>query len=127
MDTQNLQEFKLLLLKNFPNIYQSYSDISVDYGWQDIVYQLSDKTQQHNRNITVHQVTQELGGLRFYYSPEDAIINGLLYDAVKEASKTCEKCGQKGILLNNEGVFSVLCPFHHNQMNHIKNSKYPKI
>lgn len=112
MEPEIDNKFRDLLIHNFPNIYQTQSDVLIDVGWNDIVYELSQKINETGLHIRVCQVKEKFGELRFYYSPKDETINQLIAEASKKASKTCEKCGQLGRLYDNQGWISIFCESH---------------
>lgn len=48
------------------------------------------------QQVTVDQVKEKFGGLRFYYSGGDDKISGMVSMAESMASVTCEECGNAG-------------------------------
>jgi len=90
-------------------------------GWFNIINQLCQTIQHHidwkNKDkevvqqVTVDQVKEKFGGLRFYYTGGDDYIRGVVSMAEAMASVTCEDCGNPG-----EGHFDnwfrTLCDKH---------------
>jgi hypothetical protein len=90
-------------------------------GWFNIINQLCQTIQHHidwkNKDkevvqqVTVDQVKEKFGGLRFYYTGGDDYIRGVVSMAEAMASVTCEDCGNPG-----EGRFDnwfrTLCDKH---------------
>jgi hypothetical protein len=75
-------------------------------GWYNILNQLMGNIQHHidwkNRNgevvpqVTLDQVKEKFGTLRFYYSGGDDIIDGMVRMAESMSGVTCEGCGNVG-------------------------------
>lgn len=61
--------------------------------------------------VTVAQIKEKFGGLRFYYDGGDEYISGLVTMAESWADKTCEVCGDAG-QLRNGGWVRTLCDTH---------------
>lgn len=61
--------------------------------------------------ITVQQIKEKFGGLRFYYSGGDDYINGLVRMAESWADESCETCGNKGTRRSG-GWIRTLCDAH---------------
>src|SRR3546814_1306800 len=89
-------------------------------GWCQLIETLCARldailTQAPGATMTVMQVKEKFGGLRFYYrlfKADDATI-----DAIREAvalaeaasTRTCERCGRPGAGQNAHGWLSTLC------------------
>lgn len=140
MNKMSYEEFTSKLKSNFPEMYQDvYCGISIDAGWHQIVYSLSDNIYSHvkannNRrefllkdnpyNIkipdemefpTVAQIKEKFGGLRFYLDgPHDDYIEGLITMAESCSYHTCEVCGNPG-KARKDGWIKVLCDEHHKE------------
>jgi hypothetical protein len=75
-------------------------------GWYNILNQLMGNIQHHidwkNRNsevvpqVTLDQVKEKFGTLRFYYTGGDEYIHGLVAMAEAMSGVTCESCGNPG-------------------------------
>lgn len=75
-------------------------------GWYNILNQLMGNIQHHidwkNRNgevvpqVTLDQVKEKFGTLRFYYTGGDEYISGLVSMAEAMSGCTCETCGAPG-------------------------------
>jgi hypothetical protein len=61
--------------------------------------------------ITIDQIKEKFGGLRFYYSGGDEQIHGMVRMAEIWAGRTCEKCGNKGERRHG-GWMRTLCDEH---------------
>jgi hypothetical protein len=75
-------------------------------GWFQILNQLMGNIQSHidwkNRNgevvpqVTLDQVKEKFGTLRFYYTGGDDVIDGMVRMAESMSGVTCETCGKPG-------------------------------
>ena len=61
--------------------------------------------------VTVNQVKEKFGTLRFYYSGGDAYIDGLVAMAESMSAATCEECGAPG-RVRHGGWLRCLCDEH---------------
>lgn len=59
-------------------------------------------------SVTIAQVKEKFGGLRFYVYGGDEYVRGMIRLAEAMSYKICEKCGNPG-KLNNDGWSRVLC------------------
>ena len=99
-------------------------------GWFNILDQLMGNIQHHidwnNKRaekypelcykpitqVTVAQIKEKFGGLRFYYDGGNDIIAGMVSMAEAWASHTCEECGTPGTIRHG-GWMATLCNTHH--------------
>jgi hypothetical protein len=75
-------------------------------GWYNILNQLMGNIQHHidwkNRTsevvpqVTLDQVKEKFGTLRFYYTGGDDVIDGMVRMAEAMSGITCEECGNPG-------------------------------
>lgn len=79
-------------------------------GWRKIIEPLMERCLREGVAIT--QIKEKFGGLRFYVGSA----NDELFDAIdaaeKESLKTCEQCGEPGILRTDKSWFQTLCDKH---------------
>jgi hypothetical protein len=90
-------------------------------GWFNILDQLMGNIQHHldwkNKNgpvvaqVTLDQVKEKFGTLRFYYSGGDNTIDGMVAMAESMSGVTCEECGSPGKRVGG-GWVSTLCEEH---------------
>jgi hypothetical protein len=90
-------------------------------GWFNILNQLMGSIQHHldwkNKNglvveqVTLDQVKEKFGTLRFYYSGGDDVIDGMVRLAESMTCVTCEVCGSPGTQ-NSSGWITTLCETH---------------
>jgi len=100
-----------------------YGGIECAAGWWPIITSLCAGIQHHidwkNRQsevvpqVTVTQIKEKFGGLRFYYDGGDEYVSGLVTMAAAWASHACEECGSQGVLRHG-GWLKTLCDTHHN-------------
>jgi hypothetical protein len=74
--------------------------------------------------VTVMQIKEKFGGLRFYYDGGDDYISGLVSMAESWAGNTCETCGDKGERRSG-GWIRTLCDKH--EAEHQENMKARKL
>ena len=134
-----MDKFIEQMRQRFPLMYANAYDIWVGPGWQHIVATLSTAIQQHiesaNKHrqwliehgkmkyhelipepveqVTVAQVKEKYGDLRFYYDGGDDHIAGMVTMAELWASQTCEECGKPGHLRYDLPWHKTLCDIHY--------------
>jgi hypothetical protein len=64
--------------------------------------------------VTLDQVKEKFGTLRFYYSGGDDVINGMVRMAESMSAVTCEQCGNPGTT-GGQGWITTLCETHRNK------------
>ena len=108
--------------ERFPKMLEGkYGGFSVDEGWWPILESLCANIQSHidwkNKQseivpqVTVAQIKEKFGGLRFYYDGGDDTINGMVRMAEAWADASCEVCGAPG-KSRNGGWIKTLCDKH---------------
>jgi hypothetical protein len=97
-------------------------------GWFNILNQLMANIQHHidwnNKNfekgytqykqvpqVTLDQVKEKFGTLRFYYTGGDDVIDGMVRMAESMSGVTCEECGNPGTT-GGQGWLVTLCETH---------------
>jgi hypothetical protein len=100
-------------------------------GWFQILDSLMGNIQHHidwnNKNfekgytqykqvpqVTLDQVKEKFGTLRFYYTGGDDYISGLVAMAESMSAVTCEQCGNPGTT-GGQGWITTLCETHRNK------------
>jgi hypothetical protein len=78
-------------------------------GWNKIILPLLDVC--NSRGVSVAQVKEKFGTLRFYVDGADDDLYNLINKAEAESSRTCEVCGEPGAS-TNYGWIKTLCPLH---------------
>ena len=90
-------------------------------GWFNILNNLMGNIQNHIdwqnrekevvRQVTLDQVKEKFGTLRFYYSGGDDTIRGMVSMAESMTSVTCEECGKPGTSTGG-GWIKTVCKEH---------------
>ena len=90
-------------------------------GWFNILDQLMGNIQHHidwkNKKeevvaqVTLDQVKEKFGTLRFYYTGGDDVIDGMVRMAESMSGVTCEECGNLGKRIGG-GWVTTLCEEH---------------
>ena len=110
----------------FPKVYPKmfggrYGGIACGAGWFHILDKLCANIQHHlnwkNKNeevvkqVTIAQVKEKFGSLRFYYEGGDDAIYGMVRVAESMSGVTCEECGNIGETRSG-GWIRTLCDTH---------------
>ena len=131
--TSDYDEFVNKLHTEFPAMFaNTYGGVAVGNGWWPIIYSLCKNIQSHInwRNeqfikygygelelipqVTVEQIKEKFGGLRFYYSGGDSTVDGMVRMAEEWAAHSCEECGAPGVRRSG-GWVRTLCDMHENE------------
>ena len=128
------QELDQLLCERYPkmlvNRHKPMTETAMCWGfecgdgWFNILDRLMNNIQHHinwkNRDgnvvpqVTLDQVKEKFGTLRFYYTGGDDYISGLVSMAESMSGITCETCGNPGTT-GGQGWISTLCETHRNK------------
>lgn len=121
-------EFSESMEERFPKMFaEPYGGFCVSEGWWPIIESLCSQIQHHvdwrneqkvkyNRGegctqVTVNQIKEKFGGLRFYYSGGDDTVDGMVRMAESWAARHCEECGKPG-KSRSTGWIKTLCDEH---------------
>jgi hypothetical protein len=121
-DESKYEEFSKRMEERFPKMLGGqYGGFAVGPGWWPILESLCTNIQHHidwkNKKeevvpqVTVEQIKEKFGGLRFYYQGGDDTVYGLVRMAESWADQTCEECGKPGTSRNG-GWIKTLCDEH---------------
>ena len=108
--------------QRFPKMFNGkYGGFACGEGWWPILEKLCSNIQSHidwkNKQseivpqVTVAQIKEKFGGLRFYYDGGDDHINGMVRMAEAWADASCEECGAPG-KRRDGGWIKTLCDIH---------------
>ena len=108
--------------ERFPKMFSGkYGGFACGEGWWPILEKLCSNIQSHidwkNKQseivpqVTVAQIKEKFGGLRFYYDGGDEHINGMVRMAEAWADASCEECGAPG-KKREGGWIKTLCDHH---------------
>lgn len=120
----------------YPKMFgEPYGGFCVGEGWWQVIESLCANIQHHidwktstrerllvdnpydNKipevvaQVTVNQIKEKFGGLRFYYSGGDDTIDGMVRMAESWAAYSCEECGSRGTKRGG-GWIRTLCDAH---------------
>jgi len=112
----------------FPKMFsEPYGGFACGEGWWPILRSLCGQIQHHidwhNKNhekhpvvpqVTVNQIKEKFGGLRFYYSGGDDAIGGMVRMAESWAGHTCEDCGNRATK-ETSGWIKTVCDKHYEE------------
>jgi hypothetical protein len=135
MELEKYDVFEARMLERFPKMFAvPYGGFCVDEGWWPIIETLCANIQHHidwkNRQsevvaqVTVAQIKEKFGGLRFYYEGGDDRISGMVCMAEAWAAHSCETCGAPG-KSRDGGWIKTLCD-HHEQERQQRKKDYEK-
>lgn len=114
--------FSTKMERTYPKIFVGkYGGFAVGAGWYPILEKLCANIQHHIDwkekqgnpvpQVTVAQIKEKFGGLRFYYDGGDEYISGLVNMAESWADVACEECGAPG-KRRDGGWIRTLCDKH---------------
>ena len=135
-NAQQYSEFVNKLETDFPVMFENaYGGVCTGPGWWPIIRSLCSIIDNHIKNVehsrkwhiengedekfwpelveqvTVAQIKEKFGGLRFYYDGGDEFIRGAVHMAEYIADQTCEECGAPG-KRRSGGWIRTLCDVH---------------
>lgn len=108
-------------LKNsFPELYSNLDSFWCNDGWFILIENLSETIQHYSNNmpvdlrkqITVTQVKEKFGELRYYTNHSTPFIHGAVAMAENMSRSICEYCGCPGALRNVKGWYFAACEDH---------------
>jgi hypothetical protein len=122
LDETAYDAFEKEMREKYPTIFsQPFGGFAVGPGWWPIIKSLCGQIQSHIDwrakqghdvpQVTVAQIKEKFGGLRFYYDGGDEYIDGLVSMAESWASHACETCGSPGRTYSS-GWVRTLCEKH---------------
>lgn len=128
---ETYEKFAQEMEQEFPKIFAGqYGGFGVDEGWYPILRALCANIQRHidwkNEQfekygrgekvpqVTVLQIKEKFGGLRFYYQGGDNEVYGMVRMAEEWANHVCEVCGTPGVKTSG-GWIKTLCSKHAQQ------------
>ncbi len=132
---ESYDQFSDYMIGQYPDMFKRYGGFDIGKGWYPIVDSLCNrihhhvkwvndrrerllKENPHDLNIpneiapvVVDQVKEKFGGLRFYYTGGDDVVDGMVRMAESWAAQACEECG-KPAHIRSEGWIRTLCDEH---------------
>lgn len=118
--------FEKEMREKFPKIFSKpFGGFAVGPGWWPIIKSLCELIQHHIDwkakqghvvpQVTVDQIKEKFGGLRFYYEGGDDAIDGMVSMAESWAVHSCEDCGNVATK-HTSGWIRNLCDAHYNKI-----------
>jgi hypothetical protein len=122
MNYEKYDAFEKELSEKYPAMFaEPYGGIGVGEGWWPIIASLCASIQGHIDwkkgecpQVTVAQIKEKFGGLRFYYDGGDEQVRGMVRMAENWASNTCEDCGSPATH-QTSGWIKTVCEKHFNE------------
>ena len=94
-------------ITEFKDTYKEY--FPVGGGWRSLVEKLVDDIIAIDPEVSVMQVKEKFGGLRFYVGGASDKVYALIDNAEEESFKICERCGTRDNVSTKGGWLSTLC------------------
>jgi hypothetical protein len=98
----------------FTILDQLMSNIQHHIDWNNKNFEKGYKQYKQVPQVTLDQVKEKFGTLRFYYQGGDDEISGMVRMAESMSAVTCEECGNPGTT-GGQGWISTLCETHRNK------------
>lgn len=133
---EQYEAFTKRMEETYPKMFaEPYGGFAVSQGWWPIIEKLCANIQSHTNwknstrerllkdnthnqtipdevpQVTVNQIKEKFGGLRFYYSGGDEQVSGMVRMAEAWADVACEECGANGTRRSG-GWIRTLCDTH---------------
>ena len=112
-------ELEKKLVDKYPKLFSSkqFWGVECGDGWYDILDHLCGAIKEHtydSAELTVDQVKEKFGRLRFYLSREDDVLHGMISLAEYMSGHVCEVCGNRGKTRGGSWMVT-LCDKHHEE------------
>ena len=95
----------------FTILDQLMSNIQHHIDWNNKNFEKGYKQYKQVPQVTLDQVKEKFGTLRFYYQGGDDEISGMVRMAESMSAVTCEECGSPGTT-GGQGWITTLCETH---------------
>lgn len=103
--------FKFITKQRSSSKFSFIRRFLIKYG--KYFYKIEDKFEKEEYEsicqVTVDQVKEKFGGLRFYYTGGDDVIHGMVWLAESMSYNTCEICGSTKNIGRTKGWIKVIC------------------
>jgi hypothetical protein len=133
-------EFAKRMETRFPKMFANpYGGFAVGKGWWPIIESLCGQIHNHVEwkqnqkekyergegcpDVTIAQIKEKFGGLRFYYDGGDDTVDGMVRMAESWASHSCEECGKPGTSRSG-GWVRTLCDEHEEERQRNMRKRY---
>jgi hypothetical protein len=113
------EEFQSRMHERFPKMFEGkYGGFACGPGWWPMLETLCATIQSHIDQskgacpqVTIEQIKEKFGTLRFYYQGGDEFVSGAVWFAESMSGTICEECGSPGKPTQG-GWIQTLCDFH---------------
>lgn len=116
----NYYDDLLDILNRFERSYPASIDCNI--GWFPLIAQTHRKLRHLDPGYCVAQIKEKFGGLRYYYTPSEHLINSpsivtsIMHDVMIAAENksfhTCEICSKPGAKSSKNSWIRTVCPEH---------------
>jgi len=112
-------ELEQKLVEKYPKLFSSkqFFGFECGDGWFDLLDYLCGAIKEYTYDsdeLTVDQVKEKFGRLRFYLSREDDVLHGMVSMAEYMSGRICETCGHRGKTRGGSWMVT-LCDKHHDE------------
>jgi len=112
-------ELEQKLVEKYPKLFSSkqFWGVECGDGWYDLLDHLCGAIKEYTYDsdeLTVDQVKEKFGRLRFYLSREDDVLHGMVSMAEYMSGQICETCGHRGKTRGGSWMVT-LCDKHHDE------------
>jgi hypothetical protein len=106
------------LRSDYPKLFAANPSFHARDGWYHLIDDVCDIISTHieytypieiQEQMTISQIKEKFGTLRFYMNHEDDHMHGVITMAELYSSHVCEVCGNLGHTLNVRGWVQTLC------------------
>lgn len=110
-------ELQQKLCEKYPKIFGKNFLFECLDGWYWLIDNLCDCIQHNETDLQATQVKEKFGGLRFYTTPRDDEIHGMIELAESMSYHICEKCGStEGVSSTEKGWVRTRCQKCHDAL-----------
>lgn len=131
---EKYDKFAKQMEERFPKMFaEPYGGFACGEGWWPILEKLCSNIQSHidwkNKQaevvtqVTVAQIKEKFGGLRFYYDGGDDHIKGMVRMAEAWADATCEDCGAPATK-QTSGWIKNVCDKHFDEREALRKERF---
>lgn len=106
------------LIDTYPSIFLDVKGRPIDFylpvGWSDLMHELLSGLAKAGglEGITVRQIKEKFGGLRFYAEGLNQVQRSLVSQSEEKSFSICVVCGSRGERLMDDYLVTVLCQEH---------------
>lgn len=136
-DFEKYDAFEKHMTERFPKMFsEPYGGFCIGEGWWPIIEKLCANIQSwidwKNKQgevvpqVTVAQIKEKFGGLRFYYDGGDEHISGMVRMAEAWADASCEDCGAPATK-QTSGWIKNVCDKHFEEREALRQERFGEV